>query len=151
MFTVVSRLKSAKERAKGLSAGVKLTALTATSQSSFNGRRHSSGRWHAIVDDNAGDAECLLHLCKGTDYIVGLSEVAGDVQLVVGAVGLLDGAGGKADLVALGGKEAGDGMANIGTGAEYEDDRGLGGHYLVLGRYRISFLRGGCAWSCLNQ
>lgn len=46
-------------------------------------------RGPTIVDDDAGDTEDRLYFCKGIDYIVGLREVARDVQLVVSAVGLL--------------------------------------------------------------
>ena len=146
---VVSRLKSAKERAKGSSAGVKFPALTATRQSAGDGTVGDGGL--TIVDDDTGDAEHLLHLGKGIDHIVGLGEVARDVQLVVGAVGLLQGAGGEGDLVALGGKGAGDGLADIGARAEDEDDGGFGGHDLMLGRLRISYLGVFRTWSCLKR
>jgi hypothetical protein len=114
-------------------------------------RRHRGGRGLTIVDDDTGDAEHLLHLGKGIDHIVGLGEVARDVQLVVGAVGLLQGAGGEGDLVALGGKGAGDGLADIGARAEDEDNGGFGGHDLMLGRLRISYLGVFRTWSCLKR
>lgn len=50
-----------------------------------------------IVYDDAGDAEGLLDLVEGLDYILSLCEVAWDIQLVVGAIGLFDRAGSDAD------------------------------------------------------
>jgi hypothetical protein len=52
-------------------------------------RRYYRGQGLTIVDNNTGDTEHLLYFSKGINYIVGLREVARDVQLVVSAVGLL--------------------------------------------------------------
>ena len=128
---VVSRLKSAKERAKGSSAGVKCAALTARHYSAE--RRRSGRQGLTIVDDNTGDAECLLYLVKGINHIISLRKIARDVELAVGAVGLLHRAGGEADLVAFGGKGAGNGLADIGARAKDEGDWGFGGHDMMLG------------------
>jgi hypothetical protein len=105
---------------------------------SVDRRRHRGGRGLTIVDDDTGDAEHLLHLGKGIDNTVGVGEVARDVQLVVGAIGLLQRAGGEGDLVALGGKGAGDGLADIGARTEDEDDGGFGGHDLYSMSLQIS-------------
>jgi hypothetical protein len=105
---------------------------------SVDRRRHCGGRGLTIVDDNTGDAEHLLHFGKGIDYAVGVGEVARDVQLVVGAVGLLQRAGGEGDLVALGGKGAGDGLADIGASTEDKDDGRFGGHDLYSMNLQIN-------------
>jgi hypothetical protein len=52
-------------------------------------QRHPQVPGLTIIDDDTGDAEHLLYFSKSIDHIVGLREVAWDVQLVVGAVGLL--------------------------------------------------------------
>ena len=52
-------------------------------------QRHPQVLGLTIIDDDTRDAKHLFYFSKGIDHIVGLGEVARDVQLVVGAVGLL--------------------------------------------------------------
>ena len=135
-----------KREGEGVICGGKVPG--ADCSTSVGRRRHCRERGLTIVDDDTGDAENLIYLGKGSDNIFGLGEVARDVQLVVGAVSLLQGAGGEGNLVALGGKGVGDSLANIGARAQDEDDGGFGGHGLMLGQLRIWSSRGFRTWSC---
>jgi hypothetical protein len=85
-----------------------------------------------VIHHDTGDSERFLRLTKGVNHIFGLGEIARDVQQVVAVVGYFDGAGGESDFVAFGGKDSGDGLANVGTCAEDEDDGDVGGHDLVF-------------------
>jgi hypothetical protein len=79
---------------------------------SVDGRR---GRLRlTVVYYDAGDSERLLCLIKGVDYIFGLGEIARDVQQAVTVVGFFDGAGSEGDLVAIGSKDVGNSLANVG-------------------------------------
>lgn len=63
-----------------------------------------AGRGLTVVDDYAGDAEDFLDFREGVDDVVGFGEVAGDVQLAVGALCLLYGARGDGNFVAARGE-----------------------------------------------
>jgi len=101
-----------------------------------------------IIDDDARDAELALYLCENINDIIGLGEVARNVELVFGTVGLSQGAGGDGDLVALGGKGTGDGLADVGACAEDEDDGRLGSHGLMLVSVDDKLIEIVSAWSC---
>jgi hypothetical protein len=94
-----------------------------------------------IVDDDAGDAECLLHLIEGIDHIIRFGEVAWDVQLIFGAVGFFHGTSGDANFEAFRSKVADDGLADVGTCADYEGDWGFCCHCVMSGLLLISVLR----------
>jgi hypothetical protein len=102
---------------------------------SVDGRR---GRLRlTVVYYDAGDSERLLCLIKGVDYIFGLGEIARDVQQAVTVVGFFDGAGSEGDFVALGSKDAGNRLANVGACTENEDDGDVGGHDSMLGCLKL--------------
>jgi ribosomal protein S18 acetylase RimI-like enzyme len=147
MLTVVSRLNSAREIEKGSSGKVKFATLTTDV---LVGRLTAgkSRRRHTVVDYDTGDPERLLRLFKGVDHIFGLGKIARDVQHVVGVVGFFDGAGSEGDSVTFGGKGECDGLANVGTCAEDEDD---GGHDLMLVRLEADRRRGLGPKLCLRS
>ena len=89
-----------------------------------------------VIYHDTGDSERFLRLIKGVNHIFGLGEIARDVQQPVTVVGFFDGAGSEGDLVAIGSKDVGNSLANVGACTENEDDGDVGGHDSMLDRLK---------------
>ncbi len=120
-----SLLKSAKGRDNGSSGGGRVEALTTGSFISTGNEgagQGRAGRKFTVVDHNAGDAEDFFDFCEGIDDVDGVSEVAGNVQLAVGALCLLHRACSDGDFVAGAGERLRDVVADVWACTKDEDD-----------------------------